>query len=98
MKNIIAGLNKLFDNRVRLGIMAILMVNDAVDFSTLKELLEMTDGNLATHLRALENGEVIASHKQFIGRKPNTEYSATPLGQKLFKQHLKLLEELIGHK
>lgn len=96
MKNIIADLNKVFDNRIRLGIMSILMVNDSADFSTLKELLELTDGNLASHLKALESENVIIVRKQFIERKPNTSYLATEYGKELFKQHLEALEKLIN--
>lgn len=96
MKNIIADLNKVFDNRIRLGIMSILMVNDSADFNTLKELLELTDGNLASHLKALESENIIVVKKQFIGRKPNTSYSATDYGKELFKQHLDALEKLIN--
>lgn len=96
MKNIIADLNKAFDNRIRLGIMSILMVNDSADFNMLKELLEVTDGNLASHLKALESEEIIAVKKQFIGRKPNTSYSATEHGRELFKQHIDALERLIN--
>lgn len=98
MKNIIAGLNKLFDSRVRLGIMAILMVNDSVDFKTLKELLDITDGNLASHLKALEKEEAVSSKKQFVGKKPNTTYSATKLGRMLFKQHLDAVDNLMKTK
>ena len=96
MKDIISGLNKVFDSRVRLGIMSVLMVNDNVDFNTMKELLDVTDGNLASHLKALEKEDVIEVRKQFIGRKPNTSYQATPLGQKLFKEHIDALEKLIN--
>ncbi len=96
MKDIISGLNKVFDSRVRLGIMSVLMVNDSVDFNTMKELLDVTDGNLASHLKALEKEEVIEVKKQFLGRKPNTSYKVTPLGEKLFKEHIDALEKLIN--
>ena len=96
MKDIISGLNKIFDSRIRLGIMSVLMVNDSTDFNTLKELLEVTDGNLASHLKALEKEEVVEVKKQFIGRKPNTSYCITNLGRKLFKQHIDALEKLIN--
>ncbi|MBK5722206.1 transcriptional regulator [Dysgonomonas sp. Marseille-P4677] len=96
MKDIISGLNKVFDSRVRLGIMSVLMVNDSVDFNTMKELLDVTDGNLASHLKALEKESVIEVKKQFIGRKPNTSYQVTPLGEKLFKEHIDALEKLIN--
>lgn len=96
MKDIISGLNKVFDSRVRLGIMSVLMVNDSVDFNTMKELLDVTDGNLASHLKALEKESVIEVKKQFLGRKPNTSYRVTPLGEKLFKEHIDALERLIN--
>lgn len=96
MKDIISGLNKIFDSRVRLGIMSVLAVNDNVDFNTMKELLDVTDGNLASHLKALEKEEVIEVRKKFIGRKPNTSYKITPLGEKLFKEHIDALEKLIN--
>ena len=96
MKNIISGLNKVFDSRIRLGIMAVLTVNDSVDFNTLKELLDITDGNLAGHLKPLEKNGLIAVSKQFVGRKPNTTYSVTPLGRNMFQQHLNALEQIIN--
>ena len=96
MKNIIQHINKAFDHRVRLGIMSILMVNEYADFNMLKELLGTTDGNLASHTKALEKAEYIAVEKQFIGRKPNTRYSATKLGKAEFKKHIEALEKLIN--
>ena len=98
MKDIIAGINKQFENRVRLGIMSALMVNDSLSFNDLKDLLGVTDGNLASHLKALEKFELIIVSKQFIGRKPNTTYHATILGRKRFKEHLNALEKLITKK
>lgn len=95
MKNIIGNLNKAFENRIRLGIMSVLVVNDWVSFNTLKELLETTDGNLASHLKALEEKEMILMKKQFVGRKPNTSYQVSPQGRLLFKQHLDALENII---
>ena len=95
MKDIISKLNKVFDSRIRLGIMSILLVNDRVDFNTLKELLEITDGNLASHLIHLEKNELIEVRKQFIGRKPNTRYRATEKGKQLFREHLEYLSKLI---
>jgi len=96
MKNPIGNLHKVFDSRIRLGIMSALMVNETIDFNTLKELLELTDGNLASHLKALELQEIIVVSKQFVGRKPSTTYMATKLGRDLFRQHLNALEELIN--
>jgi DNA-binding HxlR family transcriptional regulator len=95
MKNAISRLNKLFENRVRLGIMSVLIVNDSYDFNNLKETLGVTDGNLASHLKGLEENGLIKVNKQFIGRKPNTSYSITESGATLFRDHIKALEELI---
>ena len=97
MKNPIANLQKVFESRIRLGIMSALMVNDTLDFNALKELLELTDGNLASHLKALEQQEIIVVSKQFIGRKPSTTYRATEQGKDLFRRHLVALEELIDN-
>ena len=93
--SIINNINKLFDHRIRLGIMSVLMVKEYADFNTLKELLDATDGNLASHTKALEKAEYIKIEKQFINRKPNTRYSATKLGQAEFKKHIEALEKLI---
>lgn len=93
--NPINNLNKLFDSRVRLGIMSALMVNDGVNFNDLKELLEITDGNLASHLKALEENKIIKVEKGFIGRKTNTTYAITKSGEKAFKSHLDALEKMI---
>jgi DNA-binding HxlR family transcriptional regulator len=95
MKFPISRLNKLFENRVRLGIMSVLMVNESFDFNSLKETLDLTDGNLASHLKALEENGLIMVNKQFIGRKPNTSYSITENGRISFRNHLKALEEII---
>jgi DNA-binding HxlR family transcriptional regulator len=91
----IQQLNKAFDNRIRLGIMSILMVNDAVDFGSMKETLNITDGNLASHMSALEKHEYVEIKKQFIGKKPNTSYSVTKLGKKAFGAHLDALEKIL---
>ena len=95
MKNYIQHLNKAFENRIRLGIMSILMVNDSVEFSSLKEMLDITDGNLASHISALEKIEYVNVTKQFIGKKPNTTYSVTKSGKKAFNEHLDALEKLL---
>lgn len=95
MKNYIQYLNKAFENRIRLGIMSILMVNDKVEFSSMKEMLDITDGNLASHISALEKLEYIEVQKQFIGKKPNTTYSVTRAGKKAFNEHLDALEKLL---
>lgn len=93
--NLISNLDKAFDSRIRLGIMSVLMVNETVDFNTLKEILELTDGNLASHISALEKLNYISVNKQFIGKKPNTNYSATQTGKRAFSIHLDNLENLI---
>ncbi len=95
MKKIITQLNKTFDNRVRLGIMSMLMVNDWVDFTTLRDMLELSDGRLASHIKALEEEQFIEVRKQFVGRKPNTSYRATKVGRKAFTDHLDALEKII---
>jgi DNA-binding MarR family transcriptional regulator len=88
-------LDKAFENRVRLQIMSVLAANQRYDFNSLKDLLNITDGNLASHLKALEKEEYIVVHKSFLGRKPNTNYEATAIGKQAFKEHLNTLEQLI---
>jgi DNA-binding HxlR family transcriptional regulator len=95
MNNPIENLNKIFDNRIRLGIMSALMVNESVNFNELKELLDITDGNLASHLKTLEENGTIRVQKGFIGRKTNTTYAITKPGEKAFKLHLEALEKMI---
>jgi DNA-binding MarR family transcriptional regulator len=95
MNNPITGLNKVFDNRIRLGVMSTLMVNDEISFNDLKQLLEVTDGNLATHLVNLEENGYIKVHKGFIGRKTNTTYAITKAGEKAFTDHITALENMI---
>jgi DNA-binding MarR family transcriptional regulator len=95
MKISINGLHKAFESRVRLGIMSALAVNDRLDFNSLKEYLDITDGNLASHIKALEKEKFIGVEKSFVDRKPNTRYSMTKAGKKAFDDHLKALEKLI---
>ncbi len=95
MKNPIENLNKIFDSRIRLGIMSALMVNAEVNFNELKELIQVTDGNLASHIKTLEESNYIKVQKGFIGRKTNTTYSVTKSGEKAFKTHLEALEQMI---
>ena len=92
----ISQLNKEFESRVRLGIMSVLMVNDWVDFSEMKNLLEITDGNMASHSNALEKANYIEVKKEFIGKKPKTSYRVTQSGRIAFTEHLDALEKLIG--
>ena len=87
--------DKAFENRLRLQIMSVLVANEYYDFNALKDLLNVTDGNLASHIKALEKEEYIIVTKSFIGRKPNTQYEASLLGRQAFKKHLEALENLI---
>ena len=89
-------LNKAFESRVRLGIMAMLMVNDWMDYKDIKEQLDLTDGNLASHIAGLEKLDYINVRKQFIGKKTNTSYQMTPLGRIEFQNHINALEKLIN--
>ncbi|MCB0771657.1 MAG: transcriptional regulator [Flavobacteriales bacterium] len=91
----IEGLDKMLESRVRLGILAVLVVNEWVDHARLKELLGVTDGNLASHLSALENVRYVQARKRFIGKRPNTSYKATVTGAKAFRAHLDAIEKLI---
>ncbi len=95
MVNPINNLNKLFDSRVRLGILSTLVVNEEMNFNDLKELLNITDGNLASHLKALEEHQIVKVEKGFIGRKTNTVYRITRQGEKAFKAHMDALEAII---
>ena len=95
MKIAIDDLHKAFESRVRLGIMSALAVNDSLDFTSLKEYLDVTDGNLASHLKTLEKERFIGVEKTFIDRKPNTSYYMTDEGEKAFEEHLKVLEQII---
>ncbi|MEO6406280.1 MAG: transcriptional regulator [Ferruginibacter sp.] len=95
MASYLNNLNKVFDSRIRLGIMSALMVNESVSFNTLKEMLDVSDGNLASHIKALEENKIIKVNKGFIGKKTNTTYQVSKVGEKAFKLHLEALEALI---
>jgi DNA-binding MarR family transcriptional regulator len=95
LKHVIHQLNKAFDHRVRLGVMAVLMANELVSFNDLKETLDLTDGNLASHVAALEKAGYLQVNKQFVGKKPNTTYTATQEGRLAFQEHLNTLEKLL---
>lgn len=88
-------LNKAFDNRSRLGIMTLLMTREWMDFTELKEKLGLTDGNLSTHIKSLEEMKYLEVRKSFVGRKPNSSYRITDSGNEAFRQHLKVLEQII---
>ena len=98
MKNLIIHLNKAFENRIRLGVMSILMVHEWEDFTMLKDTLEVTDGNLASHINALEKLKYLDVRKSFIGKKPNTSFAVSKEGRKAFQDHLTALEALIKNK
>ncbi|TDQ07643.1 winged helix-turn-helix domain-containing protein [Pedobacter metabolipauper] len=95
MKSVLDQFDKAFENRIRLQIMSVLVANENYDFNSLKELLAVTDGNLASHLKALEKEEYIIIYKSFLGKKPNTTYAASEKGRVAFIKHLSALENLI---
>ena len=95
MKELLKELNKAFENRIRLGIMSALVVNEYLDFNALKNLLGVTDGNLASHLKSLEKSDYIRVQKEFLDRKPNTKYSVTREGKVAFSKHIKAIEKLL---
>lgn len=95
MKHVIHTLNKAFDHRVRLGVMAVLMTTESVSFNDLKEALDLTDGNLASHVAGLEKAGYVTVSKQFVGKKPNTTYTASAEGRHAFQEHLNALEKLL---
>lgn len=95
MKIVIDGLHKVFESRIRLGLMSVLAVNQSLDFNSLKDYFDVTDGNLASNIKALEKEGFVDVKKTFIGKKPNTKYFITKKGKKAFDDHLKTLEQLI---
>lgn len=95
MKDILVNLNKVFENRIRLGAMSLLVVHEWIEFNRLKEILDVTDGNLASHIAVLEKHNYLEVKKEFVARKPLTRYRATETGKKAFAEHLTALEKLI---
>jgi DNA-binding MarR family transcriptional regulator len=95
MKNPFDNLDKVLSHSSRLQIMSVLAVNDSYDFTSLKELLEITDGNLATHIKALEREKYLSVNKSFVDRKPSTRYRITEKGRTSFKKHIDALDELV---
>ncbi|HRJ31079.1 MAG TPA: transcriptional regulator [Cyclobacteriaceae bacterium] len=95
MKNPFEQLDRVLEHRVRLQIMSVLIANDSYDFNSLKEILNVTDGNLASNLKALEKEKYLSVSKSFVDRKPNTKYKATEKGRNAFKKHLDALEALL---
>ena len=99
MKEIdISDINKEFTNKIRLGIMSALMVNKWLSFNDLKQMLEVTDGNLNSHTSVLENNKYILIKKAFVGKKPETSYKMTNLGRMEFEKHIEALNSLINKK
>ena len=95
MKNPFDHLDKILEHRVRLQIMSVLITNNAFDFNALKEMLSVTDGNLASHIKALEKEKYISVMKTFVDRKPNTKYKVTDKGKTAFRKHLDALEGVL---
>ena len=95
MKNPFDHLDKILEHRLRLQIMSVLVTNDVFDFNSLKEVLNVTDGNLASHIKALEKEKYLSVTKTFIDRKPNTKYKITERGRTSFKKHLDALEAVV---
>lgn len=95
MSSYLADFNKVFESRVRLGMMSLLVVQEQVDFGQIKEILQLSDGNLASHMAALEKIGFVEVRKQFINKKPNTTYAITVQGRAAFLEHLTSLEKLI---
>lgn len=95
MNSPFAHLDKVLEHSARLHIMSVLAVNESYDFISLRELLQVTDGSLATHIKALEREQYIAVNKSFIDRKPSTKYSITDRGREAFKNHIDALDALV---
>jgi DNA-binding MarR family transcriptional regulator len=95
VKNPFENLDRILEHRVRLQIMSVLMTNEVFDFNTLKEMLDVTDGNLASHIKALEKEKYVSVSKSFVDRKPNTRYKVTERGRTAFKKHVDALEAVV---
>ncbi|MEP2668099.1 MAG: transcriptional regulator [Cyclobacteriaceae bacterium] len=95
MSNPFNKLDKVLEHSVRLQILSILVVNESYDFNSLKEALELSDGSLATHIKALEREKYILINKSFVGKKPNTRYRLSEKGRQAFKKHLDAMESII---
>ncbi len=95
MKNPFDNLDKLLEHKARLQIISVLAANESFDFNSIKALLSLSDGSLATHIKALEREKYISVIKTFVDRKPNTKFKATERGRTAFKRHLDAMEELI---
>ncbi len=97
MKSPFENLDKVLEHRVRLQILSVLAAGDSSDFNSLKQLLDVTDGNLATHIKALEREKYVHVTKAFIDRKPNTRYKITDRGRTAFKRHIEAMADVVRH-
>lgn len=95
LENALPQLDRIIHERMRLGIVSALAVNDSLTFNELKRLLQTTDGNLSVHARRLEQAEYVTCTKSFEGRMPRTEYRLTPAGREAFARYLNHMEALI---
>ncbi|MGA9120995.1 MAG: transcriptional regulator [Bacteroidota bacterium] len=95
MKQLLAGLDPLLENRIRLGVMSLLVVREEADFNSMKQMLGVTDGNLASHVATLERNRYLTVRKAFVGRKPQTTYTITEAGRRAFSDHVEALERLL---
>lgn len=98
MKDLLNSFDPVLENRVRLATMALLYLHTTLDFGTLKEMLDLTDGNLSSHLTTLEKASYLQVTKAFIGKKTNTSYTITKQGRKAYQRHLDVLEQLLNQK
>ncbi|HVT38399.1 MAG TPA: transcriptional regulator [Gemmatimonadaceae bacterium] len=89
------SLDKVIHERIRLGIVSALAVNERLTFNELKQLLQTTDGNVSVHARKLEDAGYLSCHKSFEGRVPKTEYKLTAAGRKALERYLSHMEALI---
>lgn len=95
MSNPFANLDKVLEHSARLHIMSVLAVNESYDFTSLRDLLNVTDGSLATHIKALEKDQYITVSKAFVDRKPSTRYAITDKGRTAFRNHIDALDALV---
>jgi DNA-binding HxlR family transcriptional regulator len=89
------GIDRLIHERIRLGIVSALAVNESLTFNDLKKLLKTSDGNVSVHARKLEEAQYISCNKYFEGRTPRTEYRLTPTGKRALERYINHMEALI---
>jgi len=94
-ESVATALDKVIHERIRLGIVSALAVNERLTFNELKQLLQTTDGNVSVHARRLEDAGYVSCHKSFEGRVPRTEYRLTAAGRKALERYLGHMEALI---